>query len=150
MNPIELESFNWFNRDTSCLAAIVNGNHLIPFRTQKWKRLTPMIVWSYPCESRSLPGILFRKPLDISISGGFFMSARCDLIATVDGIKGSILLFGFTCIQNEASWRSKGSKSSNDSRIWGGHIRNQLLAVIWAIPVPLLIHKKFNQVPAVL
>ena len=46
-----------------------------PFRTQKWKRSAPMIVWGFPCESRTLPGFLSLEP-DALVSVGFFFHLK--------------------------------------------------------------------------
>ena len=38
------------------LATIALWPHLTPFRTQKWNAVAPMVVWEFPCESRTLLG----------------------------------------------------------------------------------------------
>lgn len=40
---------------TVVLATIARVNHLIPSRTQKWNLFALMVVWGYPCESKSSP-----------------------------------------------------------------------------------------------
>ena len=44
------------------LATIARVNHLIPSRTQKWNLLALMVVWDYPCESKSSPAHYSKHP----------------------------------------------------------------------------------------
>ena len=69
---------NWLlsdklNGKQFCLVTIASGNHLNPSRTQKWKRFAPMIVWEFPCESRSTPGIYSKQKGLSRKTGPFFV-----------------------------------------------------------------------------
>ena len=55
-----------------CLATIALWYHLNPFRTQKWNAVAPMVVWEFPCESRTLLNFYLEKPE--ANASGFLLS----------------------------------------------------------------------------
>ncbi len=65
---------------TVVLATIARVNHLIPSRTQKWNLLALMVVWGYPCESKSSPAHYSKPPLLIRMRGFFFVGIKHDVV----------------------------------------------------------------------
>ena len=83
---------NWLlsdklNGKQFCLVTIASGNHLNPSRTQKWKRFAPMIVWEFPCESRSTPGI-YSKQKGLSRKTGPFLFYNQNTVLTYEHMEG--------------------------------------------------------------
>ena len=79
----------------SLLATIARVNHLIPSRTQKWNLLALMVVWGYPCESKSSPAHYSKHPL--LTQGVFFYVDKIRIVSIKLSLKLHFLATFLSC-----------------------------------------------------
>ena len=93
-----------------CLTTIELWNHLIPSRTQKWNEASPMVVWGFPCESRSSSGFYLKTQLNswvffVSDSNGMQSCLLCKVFA--NRLLRGMLVIWQQRIQPTLLWQGK-------------------------------------------